>query len=76
MQVDGSTGAEGKNRRKRSKKKAVYKRPFFERPEQILFRGNEAVVKSDDPIPCETTEPVGVETETISKRWRVRDEIV
>lgn len=46
MQVD-STRAKGR-RRKRSKK-AVYKQPFFERPEHILFRGNEIVAKLEDP---------------------------
>lgn len=45
-QVDG-TRAEGR-KRKRSKK-AVYKPPFFERPEHILFRGNKMVVKTEDP---------------------------
>ena len=45
-------GSEGK-RRKRPKKKAVRKQPFFERPEHILFRGNEAVVKRNDPVPID-----------------------
>jgi len=50
MQVDG-TRAEG-GKRKRPKK--VYKQPFFERPEHILFRGNKMVVKTEDAPQDET----------------------
>jgi hypothetical protein len=53
MQVDGS-GIRGKGG-KRPKKKVVYNQPFFERPEHILFRGNEMVIKTNDPISGETT---------------------
>ena len=53
MQVDG-TGVEGK-KNKRPKKKVVYKQPFFERPEHMLFRGNKLVVKTEDPLLHETT---------------------
>lgn len=53
--VDG-TGVEGK-RRKRPKKKVMYKQPFFERPEHMLFRGNKMVVKTEDS-PHETTAQV------------------
>ena len=48
MQVD-NVEDEGK-RRKRSKKKILYKQPFFERPEHILFRGNEMIVRRGDPM--------------------------
>jgi hypothetical protein len=46
-QADGTRG-EGR-KRKRSKKKTVYKPPFFERPEHMLFRGNKMVVRTEDP---------------------------
>lgn len=46
MQVDGVE----EKRRKRPKKKSMYKQPFFERPEHILFRGNEMVVRRGDPM--------------------------
>ena len=49
MQVDDA-GVERKGkRRKRVKKKVVYKQPFFERPDHILFRGNEMVAKAEGP---------------------------
>lgn len=53
MQVDGA-GVEEK-KRTRPKKKAVYKQPFFERPEHMLFRGNRLVVKTEDCSSYETT---------------------
>ena len=56
MPVDGA-GVEGK-RRRRPKKKVVYKQPFFERPEHVLFRGNKMVVKTEGPPPHETTAQV------------------
>jgi len=52
MQVDG-TRAEGR-KRKGPKRKVVYKQPFFERPEHILFRGNKMVVKTEGLPPHET----------------------
>ncbi|KAF9650650.1 hypothetical protein BDM02DRAFT_1353133 [Thelephora ganbajun] len=67
MQLDG-VGVEGKKCKR--PKKAVYKQPFFERPEHILFRGNEMVVKTEDPSPHETTaqasESVRMETDAAS----------
>ena len=53
MPVDGPR-VEGK-RRKRPRKKVVYKQPFFERPEHMLFRGNKMVVNTEDSPPHETT---------------------
>lgn len=50
MQVDG-TRAGG---RKRKGPRKVYKQPFFERPEHILFRGNKMVVKTEDAPQDET----------------------
>jgi len=58
--VDG-TRVEGK-RRKRPKKKVVYKQPFFERPEHMLFRGNKMIVKMEDSPPHETTAQVSEST--------------
>ena len=52
-QVDG-TRAEGR-KRKGPKKKVVYKQPFFERPEHILFRGNKIMVNTEDLPQHETT---------------------
>jgi len=67
MRVDDVGG--GVKSGKRSKKRVVYKRPFFERPEHILFRGNEMVVKTDDPTTCEATargpEPARMETDAV-----------
>jgi len=68
MPVDGA-GVGGK-RRKRPKKKVVYKQPFFERPEHMLFRGNKMVVRPKDSPPHETTaqlsESVRMETDAAS----------
>jgi len=54
-QVD-ETRTDGKKRKRR--KKVVYKQPFFERPEHILFRGNKMVVKTEDLPLGETTAQV------------------
>jgi len=62
MQVD-DTETEGQ-KRKRRKKKAAYKQPFFERPEHILFRGNKMVAKMEDLPLDETAAQV---SESISK---------
>ena len=68
MRVD-ETGIEGK-RRKRRKRKVVYKQPFFERPEHILFRGNKMVVRTEDLPLDETTaqasESVSMEVDVAS----------
>ena len=53
MQVDGTEV--GGKKRKRPKKKVVYKQPFFERPEHMLFRGNKLVVKTEGPPSDEIT---------------------
>ena len=50
MEVSGT-----RNEGRQPEKKVVYKQPFFERPEHILFRGNKMVVKTDDPLSSETT---------------------
>ncbi|KAF9792598.1 Rpr2-domain-containing protein [Thelephora terrestris] len=67
MQVDG-VEVEGKSR-KRPKRNVVFKRPFFERPEHILFRGNEMVVNTDEDMPRETapreSEPVRMEIDAV-----------
>lgn len=48
----------------------AYKQPFFERPEHILFRGNEMIVKTDDAVSGEATAqgtgPVGMEIDAVS----------
>jgi len=64
MQVD-VTEAEGK-KRKQPKTNVVYKQPFFERPEHILFRGNRMVVQVEDSPSHETTGqvPESAEMET------------
>lgn len=63
MQVDGTRI---KGRKRKRSKKGMYKQPFFERPEHILFRGNKMVVKTEDPAPGGTTaqvsESVRIET--------------
>ena len=67
MQVD-DVGGEGKSG-KRPKKRVVHKRPFFERPEHILFCGNEMVVKTDGPTTSETNHrgpgPARMETDAV-----------
>ena len=64
MEVDG-TVIGGKRHKRSKKKKVVYKQPFFERPEHILFRGNEIFVKEHEAVSSETiaqgTEPVKME---------------
>lgn len=68
MPVDGTRSEERK--RKRPRKKVVYKQPFFERPEHILFRGNKMVVKAEDPpLPkaaVQVSESVMIETDVAS----------
>lgn len=44
-----------RERGKRPKKEVVYKQPFFERPEHMLFCGNGMVVKTGGPMSGETT---------------------
>ena len=59
MQVDG-TGAGGKKRKR--PRKVVYKQSFFERPEHMLFRGNQMIVRTEDLPSHGTTESVRMET--------------
>jgi len=70
MQV-GGTGKERKGG-KLPKTKVVHQKPFFERPEHILFRGNEIVVRTDGHMSSGTTvqesEPVRMEIDAASKR--------
>lgn len=68
-QVDGA-GTEGKRPKRKRAKKVVYKQPFFERPEHILFCGSKMVVKAEDLPPHKTAtsvpEPVRTEADAAS----------